>query len=346
MGKLSPMMTEYLKTKDEYKDCILFYRLGDFYEMFFDDALCASKELELTLTGKNCGMEERAPMCGVPFHSAETYINRLIDKGYKVAICEQVEDPKEAKGLVKREVTRIVTPGTNSFTATLDETKNNYIMAIVCGDNSFGLSVSDVTTGEFHVAEVEKSSELLDEINRYMPAEIISNDALYLADIDLKDVSERLGIVISALEPVYFDPEKCKKCLIKHFNVKKLDDINLSEVHLSTIAAGCMIQYLNDTQMTDLKHISHITIDNNNQTMFLDRNTRRNLELVETMREKEKRGTLLWVLDKTKTAMGARMLRYNVERPLLDRDMILARYDAIDDLNNNPVSREELREYL
>ena len=346
MGKMSPMMTEYLKTKEEYKDCILFYRLGDFYEMFFEDALTSSKELELTLTGKNCGMEERAPMCGVPFHSAESYINKLIDKGYKVAICEQVEDPKEAKGLVKREVTRIVTPGTNSFTATLDESKNNYIMSVVCSNNMFGLAMSDITTGEFHVFEVEKSSELLDEINRYMPAEIISNDALYLADIDLKSLSDRLNIVISALEPAYFDPEKCKKSLLSHFKVKKISDLNLDNLAIGTVAAGCLIRYLNDTQMTDLRHISNITIDNNSHTMLLDRNTRRNLELVETMRDKEKRGTLLWVLDKTKTAMGARMLRYNVERPLLDKDRILLRYDAVEDLLKNPVSREELREYL
>ncbi|MBQ6537299.1 MAG: DNA mismatch repair protein MutS, partial [Eubacterium sp.] len=346
MGKMSPMMTEYLKTKEEYKDCILFYRLGDFYEMFFEDALTSSKELELTLTGKNCGMEERAPMCGVPFHSAESYINKLIDKGYKVAICEQVEDPKEAKGLVKREVTRIVTPGTNSFTATLDESKNNYIMSVVCSNNMFGLAMSDITTGEFHVFEVEKSSELLDEINRYMPAEIISNDALYLADIDLKSLSDRLNIVISALEPAYFDPEKCKKSLLSHFKVKKISDLNLDNLAIGTVAAGCLIRYLNDTQMTDLRHISNITIDNNSHTMLLDRNTRRNLELVETIRDKEKRGTLLWVLDKTKTAMGARMLRYNVERPLLDKDRILLRYDAVEDLLKNPVSREELREYL
>ena len=199
MGQLSPMMKNYLDTKEEYKDCILFYRLGDFYEMFFDDALLVSKELDLTLTGKSCGLEERAPMCGVPFHSADTYIYRLVENGHRVAICEQMEDPKEAKGLVRREVTRIVTPGTNSFTTTLDEDKNNFLMGIVAGSEGFGLAVVDVTTGEFHASQLEETGKLLDEINRYMPSEIIANDALYRTDLDFKELSDRLNIVISAL---------------------------------------------------------------------------------------------------------------------------------------------------
>ena len=345
MGQISPMMQDYLDTKEQYKDCIVFYRLGDFYEMFFDDALTASGELELTLTGKNCGLEERAPMCGVPFHSAETYINRLIEKGYKVAICEQVEDPATAKGLVRREVTRIVTPGTNSFTSTLDETKNNYLMAIVAGGEGFGVSVVDVTTGEFHTSQSSEISKLLDEINRYMPAEIVANDALFLTDLDLDDLRDRLGIVISALAPSYFDADLCERTIRDHFS-KTSDELGLSALPLGKISAGAVMIYLLETQKNPLSHISHINIDIKNSFMLLDRNTRRNLELVETMREKEKRGSLLWVLDKTKTAMGARMLRSNIERPLLDKDMITARYDAIEELNSDPVTREELREYL
>ncbi len=213
MGQLSPMMTNYLETKEEYKDCILFYRLGDFYEMFFDDAKLVSKELELALTGKACGLEERAPMCGVPFHSADGFIRKLVDKGYKVAICEQMEDPKQAKGLVRREVTRIVTPGTNSFTDAIEDDKNNFLMGIVAAPEGFGLAVTDVSTGEFHVAEVEDENKLLDEINRYSPSEIIANDALYLAGLDISDLKGRLQIVISTLEPRFFSAENCESSL-------------------------------------------------------------------------------------------------------------------------------------
>ncbi len=346
MGQLSPMMANYLNTKEEYKDCILFYRLGDFYEMFFDDALTVSKELELTLTGKACGLEERAPMCGVPFHSADTYIYRLVEKGFKVAICEQMEDPKQAKGLVRREVTRIITPGTNSFTQTLKEDRNNYLMGIVAGPEGFGIAVTDVTTGEFHVSRISDISKLLDEINRYMPSEIIANDAFYLVNIDLNDLKDRLHISISALEPRFFSPENVERTLCDHFRVKTTQGLGLDDIPLCKTACGCVMQYLYETQKCSLDHISHIQIDQAGTTMLLDRNTRRNLELVETMREKQKRGSLLWVLDKTKTAMGARMLRAGVERPLLVRDEIEQRYDAIKDLNTDPVTREELREYL
>ncbi len=346
MGQLSPMMTNYLETKEEYKDCILFYRLGDFYEMFFDDAKLVSKELELALTGKACGLEERAPMCGVPFHSADGFIRKLVDKGYKVAICEQMEDPKQAKGLVRREVTRIVTPGTNSFTDAIEDDKNNFLMGIVAAPEGFGLAVTDVSTGEFHVAEVEDENKLLDEINRYSPSEIIANDALYLAGLDISDLKDRLQIVISTLEPRFFSAENCERSLCEHFGVKTTVGLGLDDVVLGKTAAGCVMQYLVETQKCSLSHITHIHIDQTGHTMLLDRNTRRNLELVETMREKQKRGSLLWVLDKTKTAMGARMLRSGVERPLLIRDEIEKRYDAIDDLNRDPVTREELREYL
>lgn len=346
MEQLTPMMQQYMETKNEYKDCILFYRLGDFYEMFFDDAICAHKELELTLTGKSCGLKERAPMCGVPFHSAETYINRLVERGYKVAICEQVEDPKLAKGLVKREVTRIVTPGTNCFTGSLDETRNNYLMGIVSVDHSFGISIVDVTTGEYMLTEVESVSKLLDEVNKFMPAEIICNDSFYISGVDLTDLSERLGITISALESRYFEKESCREALCRHFHVSSLDGMGVEEYSIGMIAAGAVMMYLIETQKCALEHISHLQPYHVGKYMLLDRNTRRNLELVETLREKQKRGSLLWVLDKTKTAMGARKLRASIEQPLIEEEEILARYDAIEELNANVITREEIREYL
>ena len=346
MGQISPMMKEYLKTKEEYSDCILFYRLGDFYEMFFEDALLTSKELELTLTGKSCGLEERAPMCGVPFHSAEVYIHKLVEKGYKVAICEQMEDPKEAKGLVRREVIRIVTPGTNSFVSSLDEDKNNYLFGIVAGAEGFGMAACDVTTGEFFTSFLPDIGKLLDEINRYMPSEIISNEALLLSGPDFKDLSERLHIAMSTPPPEYFSTENCERALLEHFKVSSLAGLGLNDEPLIRTASGLVMQYVSNTQKCPLTHITSIRIDHFGSGMLLDRNTRRNLELTETMREKAKRGSLLWVLDKTKTAMGARMMRANIERPLLDKNEIEKRYDAIDDLNADPVTREELREYL
>ena len=344
--KLTPMMQQYMETKNQYKDCILFYRLGDFYEMFFDDALCVTKELELTLTGKSCGLDERAPMCGVPFHSAESYINRLVERGYKVAICEQVEDPKSAKGLVKREVIRVVTPGTNSFTSSLDETRNNYLMGIVSIEGKFGISVVDVTTGEYLMTEVDSVSKLLDEINKFTPSEIICNDTFYISGMDMNDLSSRLGIVISPLDPSYFDKDSCQRALCRHFKVSTLEGLGFKEYAIGTIAAGSIMQYLEETQKCSLAHISHLLPYHTGKYMLLDRNTRRNLELVETLREKQKRGSLLWVLDKTKTAMGARKLRSSLEQPLIDKETILRRYDAIDELNQDVITREELREYL
>ncbi len=344
--QLTPMMQKYLETKNEYKDCILFYRLGDFYEMFFEDAKCVSKELELTLTGKSCGLKERAPMCGVPFHSAEGYITRLVSRGYKVAICEQVEDPKLAKGLVKREVIRVVTPGTNCSPEALDESKNNYLMGIVSTGNEFGVSVVDVSTGEYLLTEVDTPGKLLDEINKFMPSEIICNDAFYICGIDVEELKGRLGISISALAPHYFDEELCKKTLYRHFSIASLDGMGLSDYFTGIIAAGAVMEYLVETQKTSLAHILSLVPYSSGKYMLLDRNTRRNLELVETLREKQKRGSLLWVLDKTKTAMGARKLRNSLEQPLIDKEAILRRYDAIDELNQNMITREELREYL
>ena len=346
MAELTPMMKKYLETKEEYKDCILFYRLGDFYEMFFDDAVTASRELEITLTGKSCGLEERAPMCGIPFHAVEGYLNRLVAKGYKVAICEQVEDPKTAKGLVKREVVRIVTPGTNLDSGALDESKNNYIMCIVYTENRYGVSTADVSTGDYYVTEVDSERKLLDEISKYSPAEIICNESFNVCGIDLDDLKNRLGIVIYNLESWYFGDELAKTTLLEHFHTATLQGLGLEDYDCGVIAAGALLKYLYETQKTSLAHMSHIQPYSTNKFMIIDSSTRRNLELCETLREKQKRGSLLWVLDKTRTAMGARMLRSFIEQPLIDREEIEDRLDALEELNAHMITREELREYL
>ena len=345
-SKMTPMMQQYLQTKEEYPDCILFYRLGDFYEMFFDDAITASKELEITLTGKNCGLEERAPMCGVPYHAVDSYLNRLVSKGYKVAICEQMEDPKLAKGIVKRDVIRIVTPGTNLDMQALDETKNNYITSIVYIADRFGLSVADVTTGEYMVTEIESSGKMMDELTKFMPSEIICNEAFYMSGMNLDDLKNRLGITIYSLDAWYFDDALCRKTLMEHFQVKSLQGLGLEDYDCGMIAAGALLKYLEETQKNSLSHLSRLTTYTTGNYMVLDSSTRRNLELVETLREKQKRGSLLWVLDKTKTAMGARTLRKYVEQPLIDKASIKKRQDAIEELKNNAICREEIREYL
>ncbi len=346
MAELTPMMQKYMETKKEYPDCILFYRLGDFYEMFFDDALTASKELEITLTGKSCGLEERAPMCGVPYHAVEGYLNKLVTKGYKVAICEQVEDPKQAKGLVKREVTRIVTPGTNLNMQALEATKNNYIMCITYTPTKIGLAAADVTTGDFYTTEVEDARRLMDELMKYSPSEIICNDAFYVSGFDIADLRNRLQMAISTIEPYYFDDEGCEKCIMRHFGTKSLIGLGLEDFPVGTIAAGALLQYLLNTQKNELVHINHIQSYLTSKYMLLDSSTRRNLELCETLREKQKRGSLLWVLDKTKTAMGARTLRSYIEQPLLNKADMEARLDAVEELTKDSVSRDEIREYL
>ncbi|OLA62633.1 MAG: DNA mismatch repair protein MutS [Roseburia sp. CAG:10041_57] len=340
------MMQQYMETKKQYKDCILFYRLGDFYEMFFEDAITASRELEITLTGKDCGLEERAPMCGIPFHAVDGYLNRLVSKGYKVAICEQVEDPKLAKGIVKREVIRIVTPGTNLNTQALEESKNNYLMCIACFQNRIGVSIVDVTTGDFYMTEVEGLAKLQDEIYKYMPTEIICNDAFVMSGYDIEDLKGRLGMAVYTLEPWYFDDDGCRKCLMNHFKVNTLAGLGLEDFPSGMISAGAAMQYLLETQKTDLTHINHIIPYLASRFMLLDSSTRRNLELTETLREKQKKGSLLWVLDKTKTAMGARRLRSDIEQPLINIDDINARLDAVEQLCKNTVSRDEIREYL
>ncbi len=346
MAEYSPMMQHYLKTKEEYKDCILFYRLGDFYEMFFDDALVVSKELELTLTGKDCGQAERAPMCGIPFHAAETYLNRLVANGHKVAICEQVEDPKQAKGIVKREVIRIVTPGTNLNTQALDETKNNYLMSIVYLGEKIGVSIADFSTGDYFVTELSSGSELIDEINKFVPSEIIINEYFSMSGIDLTAVNDKLGITMSTLDSWYFDEDTCIKKLLTHFKVGVLDGLGLKDYTAGTIAAGALLLYLYEMQKGSVDHITSIVPYTTGKYMLIDSSSRRNLELVETMREKQKKGSLLWVLDKTKTAMGARALRSMIEQPLINKEDILKRQAGIEECNNRAIDREEIREYL
>ena len=346
MGQLSPMMQKYMETKEQYKDCILFYRLGDFYEMFFDDAILASKELELTLTGKDCGLEERAPMCGIPYHAVDTYLSKLVEKGYKVAIGEQVEDPKLAKGLVKREVIRVVTPGTNLNTSSMDETKNNYLMCISYLDDKFGIAITDITTGDFMVTEVNSTRSLLDEINKFMPSEIVVNSPFYLTGIDTDDLKNRLNICIFTLDSWYFDEEMCVNTLKDHFHVMNLSGLGLDDYPTGTIAAGALMKYLLETQKISLSHIIAISPYSTGKYMIIDTSTRRNLELTETLREKQKRGSLLWVLDKTKTAMGARTLRQYIEQPLVKKEDIIKRQEAIAEINDDLITREEIREYL
>ena len=346
MEKVTPMMRQYLETKKEYSDCILFYRLGDFYEMFFEDAEVVSRELELTLTGKSCGLEERAPMCGVPYHAVDSYLTRLVSRGYKVAVCEQVEDPRLAKGLVKREVVRIVTPGTNLDTCALDESKNNYIMSIVYVDSRYGISAADVTTGDYFVTEVDSERKLLDEISKYMPSEVICNEAFLVSGLDLEELRHRLGMAIYPLDAWYFDDQMACQTLTDHFHVASTDGLGLEDYDCGVIAAGSLLKYLQELQKTSLEHMTKLEPYSTSRYMVIDSSTRRNLELVETLREKQKRGTLLWVLDKTKTAMGARMLRSYVEQPLIDRMQIEQRLDAVAELKKNMICREELREYL
>jgi len=346
MAELSPMMQHYLKTKEEYPGCILFYRLGDFYEMFFEDAKTVSKELELTLTGRACGLEERAPMCGVPFHAADTYLNRLVQKGYKVAICEQVEDPSTAKGMVKREVVRIATPGTNIDMQALDETKNNYIMCIVYSVDKYGISIADVTTGDFFVTEVDSERKLLDELNKFSPSEIVCNEAFYMSGIDITDMKERLRIAVTSLDSWYFGDDLAKETLLSHFKIHTLEGLGLQDYDCGVVASGALLKYLYETQKNSLSNILSIHPYSIGKYMIIDSSSRRNLELVETLREKQKRGSLLWVLDKTKTAMGARLLRSYVEQPLIDKKEILKRQELITTFNKNEITREEIREYL
>ncbi|MBD9158993.1 MAG: DNA mismatch repair protein MutS, partial [Clostridiales bacterium] len=311
MAEFSPMMQRYLETKEEYKDCILFYRLGDFYEMFFDDAITASRELELTLTGKDCGQEERAPMCGIPHHAAEIYISKLIAKGYKVAICEQLEDPKKAKGIVKRGVIRVVTPGTLVESNMLEERKNNFIMSIFKSGIYYGISVCDISTGEFYSAEIKDNYNfpmLLDEIARYTPSELLVNSMMSNCQEEIGKIKERFeNIYITNFNDKFFTSEINNINLrfnIVDNNGKKVEDIQDKTLAVSSINA--LVEYIEETQKTTLDHINKITVYQLSKYMALDINARRNLEITEKMRDKSKKGTLLWVLDKTSTSMGGR----------------------------------------
>lgn len=346
VGELTPMMQQYIETKKQYADCILFYRLGDFYEMFFEDAQTASAELELTLTGKACGLEERAPMCGVPYHAVEGYLTKLVNRGYKVAICEQIEDPKQAKGLVKRDVTRIVTPGTNLNLQALEESKNNFLMCIAYTSARTGISVADVTTGDYYLTETEDLRKLNDEVMKYEPSEIICNDAFLVSGFDVESLRSRYHISVNALEAHMFDDESCRRILQRHFKVEALKGLGIEDFPTGMTAAGALLQYLYDTQKTELAHLTRIHPYLTSKYMLLDSSTRRNLELTETLREKQKKGSLLWVLDKTKTAMGGRLLRSMLEQPLVNKEAMEQRLDALEALCRDSVSRDEIREYL
>lgn len=343
---VSPMMQHYIRMKKENRDSILFYRLGDFYEMFFDDAITVSKELELTLTGKNCGLPERAPMCGIPYHAAESYLTRLVNKGHKVAICEQLEDPKTAKGIVKRGIIRVVTPGTNIDTASLDEAKNNYLMSIAFISDRFGIAVADISTGDFYVTEESSLRAFLNELSRYKPSEIICNEAFQICGVDLNELKDHMHIAISVLDNYYFEDDLARRLLTRHFHVSSLKSLDLDDQGIKTVAAGAMLQYLKETQKSDLLNITRLQVYQDSNYMMIDSSSRRNLELTETLRDKEKRGSLLWVLDHTMTAMGARRLRQDIDKPLRKKDQIEKRLDAVSEFVSNPSDREELREYL
>ncbi len=347
MAEYSPMMQNYLATKEEYKDCILFYRLGDFYEMFFDDAILVARELELTLTGKDCGQEERAPMAGVPHHAAEMYIARLVNKGYKVAICEQLEDPKETKGIVKRGVIRVVTPGTVVESNMLEERKNNYIMSIFKTGIYYGISICDISTGEFYSADIKDNYNfpmLLDEIARYTPSELVINSMMSDCTEEINKIKERFeNIYITKFNDKFFTSEVDNLQLrfnIVDSNGRKIENLQEKDLAISSIHA--LIEYIEQTQKTTLDHINKIVIYSISRYMSLDINARRNLEITEKMRDKSKKGTLLWVLDKTSTSMGGRCLRRWLNDPLVDVLDINRRLDAVKELKDDIILRGDI----
>ena len=349
MAEYSPMMQHYLDTKSKYKDCILFYRLGDFYEMFFDDAINVSRELELTLTGKECGQEERAPMCGVPYHAAETYIARLISKGYKVAICEQLEDPKFAKGMVKRDVIRVVTPGTVMESNLLDDRKNNYIMSIYKNGIYFGVTVCDVSTGDFRTTEIKENNNfavLLDEMAKYSPAELVVNPMMFDCTDEINKIKERFEVFVSRLEEREFTDNA--DVLSQKFKIvdDENNEVDISKYSLAVPATNALLTYLLDTQKNNLDHINTLIVYSTAKYMALDINARRNLEITEKLRDKSKKGTLLWVLDRTATSMGGRLLRRWLNNPLIDVKQIGKRLDAVQELKDNLMLRGDLIEIL
>lgn len=344
MAKYTPMMEQYFKIKEDYKHCLLFFRLGDFYELFFDDALIVSKELEITLTGRDCGQKEKAPMCGVPHHSADGYIARLIEKGYKVAICEQVENPKDVKGIVNREVVRVVTAGTVLDPNMLEEGINNYILCIYKDTSEIGMSYADITTGEFFTNSIKSEDEkkIIDEIARLNPKEIIVNDSFNLND----RIVEIFKTKPYVCDSWYFEINSANKKICDHFGVLNVSGFGIEDSKASIISSGALLTYLSEMQKSSLKHITSIKKYSNEKIMILDISSRQNLELTETLREREKKGSLLWVLDKTKTSIGARLIRKWIEQPLLDVVTINKRLDAVSELVNDVLLREELREIL
>lgn len=346
-NKLTPMMDQYLEVKKQNPGCLLFFRLGDFYEMFFEDAVTASRELEITLTGRSCGQDEKAPMCGVPYHSAESYIQRLIQKGYKVAICEQMEDPKLAKGIVKREITRIVTPGTNMNAEAIEQDRNNYILSVNRVEDVIGVAVADISTGEFLVTEFKEEEKFMDEMAKFRPSELLVNEDLRnMQSFDFDRLARLYSIYINSYESYHYQWERCRDTILQHFKVLSLEGLGLGEMPLATTAAGALLEYLVETQKRDLTHISRIDTYSVQQYMMLDAATRRNLELTETMRDKSRRGSLLWILDYTKTAMGGRLLRKWLEQPLVVQEQIEERQIAVENLVEDPMLSEELKESL
>ncbi len=346
MPKYTPMMEQYLATKEKYKDCILFYRLGDFYEMFFDDARTVSRELELTLTGKDCGQQERAPMCGIPHHAVEVYLDKLVKKGYKVAICEQLEDPKKAKGLVKRDVIRIVTPGTNISSQALDDTRNNFILCLIYASGSFGIAAADISTGDFFTTDVDSLKQLKEQIVHFSPAEIICNETFEMCGLKVEDLRSSSGAMVSVLDSSYMDEDIVTSRIKDHFHIGSLAGLGLTDFPCGTMACGALIMYLEETQKNSLANLTRIVPFKSGGYMIVDNSTLRNLELTETLREKQKKGSLLWVLDKTKTAMGARLLRTWIKQPLIEKKAICRRLDAVEELTQRMIDREEIREYL
>ena len=349
MAELTPMMKQYFQVKENYPDTILMFRLGDFYEMFFDDAKTVSAELELVLTGRDCGQEERAPMCGVPFHSADSYIARLVAKGYKVAICEQLEDPALAKGIVKRDVTRVLTPGTVIESTMLDESKNNFLACICAQKDCVGLCFADISTGSVHATQFERKNsqrKIINELGRFSPSEIIINsDVPELAQVT-DFVKTRLHSSCDLLDDDSFDLSKASALLLKHFHVASLSELSLADADGAVCAVGAAMEYLKGVQKSELENIKNIDFYGSGSFMRLDVSTLRNLEITETMRNREKKGSLLWVLDKTKTSMGKRMLRSWLEQPLLNIAKITKRHNAVSELVENPSLRDDIIESL
>lgn len=349
MAELTPMMKQYFETKKKYPDTILMFRLGDFYEMFFDDAVIASRELELVLTGRSCGQEERAPMCGVPFHSADSYMARLVSRGYKVAVCEQMEDPALAKGIVKREVTRVLTPGTVIETSMLNEGRNNFLAGVFYAGDTAGVCFVDVSTGAVNLTELAApsvSEKIINEIGRFMPSEVIFNNASSSLSKVFSFIANKTDALAEELNDDYFDFNECSEIICSHFKKNSLSELELSQSRAAVSALGAVLRYLTEVQKNDLENIAEISFYSDINFMKLDVAALRNLEIVETLRSREKKGSLLWVLDKTKTPMGKRMIRSWLERPLVSVARITKRHNAVSEIISQPVLRSELADCM